>query len=273
MAARGALLLLGMAAPGGGVPVCPTCPKASDVIATSRSAHYAPDSHSARGYSTFSLLDAFEATQLDWVYTTNKSFVRQVHDHVRTITVAINPQCPDADGQGDSFKEGRVVNIHGQPLTAPWMRTWTTPGHPYGCINSPSYLRAAFDFAAKLVGIGADGLQHDDPTANGEAATWNGGDPELSGCCERSPAPPVSCPPTLSPSSPPHPPPLHRLRPNSFLPPPPPPLPRRCRACCCRLRALHARLHAAAAGGPQRLGPQPARGHQQQLQLPRPPPA
>ena len=198
MAARVALLLLlGMAAQGGGVPVCPTCPKASDVIATSRSAHYVANSHSARGYSTFSLLDAFEATQLDWVYTTNKSFVQQVHDHVRTITVAINPQCPDADGH--SFKEGRVVNIHGQPLTAPWMRTWTTPGHPYGCINSPSYLRAAFDFAAKLVGIGADGLQHDDPTANGEAATWNDGNPELSGCCERSPAPPSLAPRPSSP--------------------------------------------------------------------------
>ena len=28
----------------------------------------------------------------------------------------------------------------------------------------------------------SDGIQHDDPGANGEAAQWNGGDPELSGC-------------------------------------------------------------------------------------------
>ena len=45
---------------------------------------------------------------------------------------------------------GRVLNIHGQKLTAPWMRAWKSP-RAYGCVNNPDYLKIAFDFAEALV--------------------------------------------------------------------------------------------------------------------------
>lgn len=165
---------------------CRACPFHSDVIATSRSAHYSP----VHGpYDTFSMMDAFHATRLDWVYTVNSSFIAQVHDHVPVITVAMNPQCPDpggpkGKGTAGAATIGRVLNIHGEQLTAPWMRAWDEGkgGTAYGCINNPDYLKIAFEFAENLIRAGGDAIQHDDPTANGEAASWNGGDPEKSGC-------------------------------------------------------------------------------------------
>ena len=169
---------------------CSSCPHHGDVIATSRSAHYTPD-HGP--FDTFSMMDAFHASRLDWVYTQNASFVAQVHEHVPVVTVAMNPQCLDpggAKGTGTAAAAtvGRVLNIHGEQLTAPWMRAWDggKGGTAYGCINNPDYLSIAFEFGASLITkVGGDAIQHDDPAANGEAVSWNAGDPEQSGCyCE-----------------------------------------------------------------------------------------
>jgi len=79
---------------------------------------------------------------------------------------------PDPDGK--SFKIGRVQNIHGEPLLAPWMRAWGSKPY-YGCINHPDYLKLAFARADELFEM-SGAIQHDDPTANGEAASWNQGE-------------------------------------------------------------------------------------------------
>lgn len=154
---------------------CSTCPRHSDVVATSRSVHYTEE----HTYDTWGAMKAFHATRLDWVYSTNKSFVEEAHRRGLELTLAMNPQCFDTGKNTTAI--GRVQNIHGQRLVAPWMRTWKQKRY-YGCVNNPDYLRIAFDFASTLLDIGSDGIQHDDPGANGEAAQWNGGDPELSGC-------------------------------------------------------------------------------------------
>ena len=157
---------------------CHLCPHHSDVIATSRSVHYTPD----HGYDTWSAMQAFHATRLDWVYNHNASFVAEAHKRGLEVSLSMNPQCPDAQGKYDQY---RVQNIHGEPLVAPWMRTWKGEPRNYGCVNTPGYLQIAFEFGSNLLKLGSDGIQHDDPGANGEAAVWNGGDPELSGCyCE-----------------------------------------------------------------------------------------
>lgn len=165
---------------------CKKCPTHSDVIATSRGPHFTPV---GGPYNTFSMMEAFHATRLDWVYTTNSSFIAEVHQHVPIITAAMNPQVLDpggAKGTGTAGAAtiGRVLNIHGQQLTAPWMRAWDggKGGTAYGCINNPDYLKIAYEFGASLIKLGADSIQHDDPAANGEAVSWAEGDPEHSGC-------------------------------------------------------------------------------------------
>jgi hypothetical protein len=162
---------------------CAMCPHHSDVVATSRSAHYAKV-HGT--YDTWEAMAAFDATRLDWVYSTNASFVAEAHKRGLEITLAMNPQCKDPHPSGnDTNTIGRVLNIHGERLVAPWMRQWSGAPRYYGCVNNPDYLKIAFDFGAKLLSLGSDGIQHDDPGANGEAVTWDQGDPTLSGCyCE-----------------------------------------------------------------------------------------
>jgi hypothetical protein len=167
---------------GGGQKKCALCPHHSDVVATSRAAHYSPD-HGP--YDTWGAMEAFRATRLDWVYSTNKSFVGEAHKRGLEITLAMNPQCTDTGSDPPTSKIGRVLSVHGEPLVAPWMRAWKKPWHYYGCVNNPDYLKIAFDFASSLLEIGSNGIQHDDPGANGEAVTWDRGDPASSGCyCE-----------------------------------------------------------------------------------------
>eukprot|EP01043_Picozoa_sp_COSAG02_P053431 COSAG02_NODE_5895_length_3956_cov_1.928442_5_plen_115_part_01 len=113
---------------------------------------------------------AFHATRLDWVYNHNASFVSEAHRRGLEVSLAMNPQCPDAEGKYDQY---RVQNIHGRPLVAPWMRAWKGEPRNYGCVNNPSYLQIAFEFGSNLLKIGSDAIQHDDPGANGEASTWN----------------------------------------------------------------------------------------------------
>ena len=160
---------------------CSQCPHHSDVIATSRFQHNTP-THGP--YDTWTAMEAFHATRMDWVYTTNATFVAEAHRRGLELTVAINPQTADGPGK-TSHEVGRVLNIHGEPLVAPWMRGWSKPWSNYGCINNPDFLKIQYAFASSLLETGTGGIQHDDPGANGEAVTWNEGDPVLSGCyCE-----------------------------------------------------------------------------------------
>ena len=157
---------------------CSQCPHHSDVIATSRYLHFAPD-HGP--YDTWGAMAAFSATRMDWVYTTNASFVAQAHKRNIEITLAINPQTPDSP-EKTTFEIGRVLNIHGEPLVAPWMGAQQ---NYYGCVGNPDFLEIQYAFVDSLLDSGTGGIQHDDPAANGEAVSWGKGDPERGGCyCE-----------------------------------------------------------------------------------------
>lgn len=48
--------------------ICPDCPARSAVMFTSRQAHYVP---TGGPYTTWTAAEAFHATRLDWIYTTN----------------------------------------------------------------------------------------------------------------------------------------------------------------------------------------------------------
>ncbi len=155
-------------------------PRRSDVLLTSRSPHLQPPFPTGVGsgsgeYSTWDAARLFHATRLDWVYTLNSTFVSEAHSNLHNLSIvslAMNPQIPDANGK--TFKTGRILNINGETLVAPWMRNWTSR-HAYGCVNNPAYKNLAFTRAKLLVSLGSNVIQHDDPTSNAEAVDWSGG--------------------------------------------------------------------------------------------------
>jgi hypothetical protein len=156
---------------------CSMMPKLSDVCFTSRFAHYGPE---PGGLTTWEAAHAFHATRLDWVYTTNATFIAAAHKKGLKVTAAMSANLPDP-GNSTSWQIGRMENIHGEKITAPWMRAWArTPN--YGCINNPDYRKIAFDYASMLLTRGSDAIQHDDPATNGEAVNWNNGNTSTSGC-------------------------------------------------------------------------------------------
>ena len=159
---------------------------------TSRSQHLAPAVGTGAGsglYDTFEAGAAFYANRIDWVYSMNASFVREALEdrNYTAMSLAMNSNLPDpanathAPQLGSTYTIGRAENVHGEPITAPWMRTWTPPPY-YGCINKPEYRALALNWAASLVAAGSTAVQHDDPTSNLEQTTWDGGDPNSSGC-------------------------------------------------------------------------------------------
>jgi hypothetical protein len=158
-------------------------PRQSDVVMTSRAPHFAP-LPGRTPYTTWTAATAFHATRLDWVYTTNQSFIEAAHARGLEVTTAMNSNLPDpagAAGAEATYRVGRMENIRGEPITAPWMRAWKTLPY-YGCINNPDYVKIAYDMAKTLIDIGSDGIQHDDPASNGEAVAWDDGNVNSSGC-------------------------------------------------------------------------------------------
>ena len=164
---------------------CSRCPARSDVVFTSRSPRYVPDP--VERLTTWEAMRAFNATRLDWVYTTNATFIEEAHTSgMTTVTPAMNANLPDPGGSVliGTHTIGRVKNIHNQSLSAPWMPPGQfKPGSPnYGCVNAPEYRSIAFSYADSLLAAGGDALQHDDPAMNGEVVSWAQGNLSGSGC-------------------------------------------------------------------------------------------
>ena len=147
---------------------CSRCPSRSDVVFTSRSPRYVPDP--VEHLTTWEAMRAFNATRLDWVYTTNASFIREAHaSGMSVVTPAMNANLPDPGGSvlSGTHTIGRCKNIHNQSLSAPWMPPGQfKPGSPnFGCVNAPEYRAIAFNYADALLAAGGDAIQHDDAAA------------------------------------------------------------------------------------------------------------
>jgi hypothetical protein len=136
--------------------------------------------------TTQQAMDYYNATRLDWVYTTNATFVAAVHARgVSAVTLAMNANLPDHGASfGGGHKIGRTKNVLGQSLSAPWMPPGQfRPDSPnYGCVNAPEYRSIAFAYADSLLAAGGDAIQHDDPAMNGEVVNWSNGNLTASGC-------------------------------------------------------------------------------------------
>ncbi len=121
-------------------------------------------------HNTFEAARAFHATRLDWVYSTDITWIQACIDSGYHLMSALNSKLPD-ESSSDSRQLGRILDRDGNPVTAPWMQSWK---HWWGCVNSPEYRKSFFEHAALCLDAGADGLQVDDPDMNANAVNWGG---------------------------------------------------------------------------------------------------
>jgi hypothetical protein len=122
-------------------------------------------------WDTFQVATAFHATDFVWVYTLDPPSVGRMKQLGGKVYLAINSLVPDEPGKNERLR-GRVLDLDGNRVTAPWMRGWK--GSYWGCANSPEYRQSYIAYANRAVDAGTDGLQMDDPPMNVAAVKWGG---------------------------------------------------------------------------------------------------
>jgi hypothetical protein len=148
------------------VPRLPEMPPASAVCFSSRWSHpiNRDDPH-----DTFAAAEAFHATDFVWTYSLDPKFVQRLRQSGERVFLAVNSLIPDPPDFRRRSK-GRIVDLLGQPVTAPWMRSW--PDSAWGCANSPEYREGFIEYAVRAIQAGATALQMDDPRMNLAAVSW-----------------------------------------------------------------------------------------------------
>ena len=140
-------------------------PRYSDVCFSSRRRHpaNAEDLH-----DTFRDAKAFHATRLDWVYSFDPAWIGECKSRGYWFGGALNTILTDAPGV-KTREQGRILDKEGQPITAPWMKSWKAY---WGCVNSPQYRESFLAHAKLLIDGGADAIHMDDPVINLGAVSY-----------------------------------------------------------------------------------------------------
>lgn len=136
----------------------PAAPRLSDVVFSPR--FLRPES--------FDVSTAFRATRAEWIYfpTTPESLHQLGRlPHWVGLTLNANPLLPGGQGYAEDFD--------GNPLVAPWMKSWgakwVTTTHP----ESRESLRWQLE---RILATGARSIQFDDPLLQVYSARFHGGD-------------------------------------------------------------------------------------------------
>jgi hypothetical protein len=127
--------------------------------------------HAEDPFDTLHDLALFHATRLEWVYTTDSPWIAACKSHGYLFGGTLSPILPDTPNSR-SRQIGRIHNLEGKFVTAPWMRMWE--GVYWGCVNSPAFCRTLIEHAKLMLDGGADVLQVDDPDFNVHAVKWGG---------------------------------------------------------------------------------------------------
>ena len=139
-------------------------PRASDVCLSSRWKH---PRNAEDPYDTFVTGDAFHATRLDWVYSTDAKWIGECRKRGYSFGATVNSKIRV---KGDTNNEkGRLRNKKGERITAPWMRKWESW---WGCVNAPSFRKAFLEQATQALDAGAAVIHVDDPGINATAGRW-----------------------------------------------------------------------------------------------------
>ena len=133
---------------------------------------YPRPSNASDPHNTLDAIRGFHATRLEWTYGLTSEFVEKA----RALGVSVSGVTSSSTGKfhtaaPDQGRKCSLLDLHLQPVTAPWMRTWETPGL-WMCINNTPAREASLAAGKELVDLGVRDIQRDDPAANEIATTW-----------------------------------------------------------------------------------------------------
>jgi hypothetical protein len=144
-------------------------PNASDVIMRTLTLH--PRNRSDP-HSTREAIEDFHVTRLEWSYVTNREFIGWLKASGRVFGgAAAAPSFLPGDDV-TWFEKVVIVNADGEPIIAPWKRTWKRT--LWGCINNPELERGYLQYLKGYIDAGAQVMQRDEPGANFNATRWGG---------------------------------------------------------------------------------------------------
>jgi hypothetical protein len=152
--------------------VPPGAPAPADVCFSSRWHHPADEDDP---HDTFRAAADFHATRLDWVYFSPREpiILKGAHSRNYRLGGALSSKVPEAPTAAVAEPLG-AKRMDGDPVVAPWKRTWSGSNRIWGCINNPEYQEDYLDFARDLVRVGADRLHRDEPRGNLMCVPWGG---------------------------------------------------------------------------------------------------
>ncbi|AOS45895.1 hypothetical protein Verru16b_02986 [Lacunisphaera limnophila] len=110
---------------------------------------------------------------MEWIYGLNAEFVKEVKSLGVTVSGAVNTgtQVGFDLRQKAELKDVSILDLAGEPVHAPWMRAWETPGL-WLCVNNPKVRAAYLDALKQMVDLGVQDIQRDDPAGNVAALNW-----------------------------------------------------------------------------------------------------
>ena len=145
-------------------------PRASDVIMRTLSWHPA---NAKDPHDTMGALGEFHVSRLEWAYVNNKAWIDKVKGSGRVFGGAASaPSYVLEKKEPDWFEKVVILNLDGEPIIAPWKRTWNRT--LWGCINNPELERGYLEYLKGYVDAGVDVMQRDEPGANFNATGWGG---------------------------------------------------------------------------------------------------
>jgi hypothetical protein len=111
--------------------------------------------------AALALIDQFHPTRLEWSYITDREQIGQLKARVPLFVATLNTIYPP----------GHSRNFEGDPIVAPWMKTFGTPGArmTYICQNNPADGQVRMDQALAMISAGiTESFQFDDWYCNAQ---------------------------------------------------------------------------------------------------------
>ena len=121
--------------------------------------------------STIKMIEIYHPDRIDWMYCTDAGQLAQLRERNIPYSLAINPLVPDS---AEYTLYGRIEDINGNKLTAPWMRNWKMSNQYWGCVNAPEFQTVFYSQSRKLIDLGAYGIFMDDARLNEHTMDWGG---------------------------------------------------------------------------------------------------
>lgn len=130
-------------------------PKKSDVIFSTRfKRDEAPE-----------IARAYGATRIEWVYSSDAQYISKLRDVAPWFGGAVSSTIPLKDEQGFAR------DIEGNPIVAPWMKSW---GAKWITVSHEGTRSALKQLATAYINAGASSIQIDDPLLQFTTRNWGG---------------------------------------------------------------------------------------------------